>query len=309
MKKMLFIYNPHAGKEALKNKLSDVLEIFMDAEYEVTIYATKQAKDATNIVKTRGNDFDFVVCSGGDGTLNEVTDGLMTLEDRPPCGYIPTGTVNDFATTLHIPKNIIMAANNVVKGDAFPCDIGSLNGDYYNYVAAFGAFTEVAYETPQEIKNVLGKMAYFMDGVKRLPTLKSYKIAVDTDEEHFEDDVIFGMITNSKSIGGFKGITGRNVKLDDGVFEVALIKMPQNAVELQLIMNALLSREVNDKVMYTFTSNHLVISCEDEISWTLDGEYGGTFRRAEIINHKQAITYIKGHKEPRANKDLLRLTQ
>ncbi|MFA9463233.1 MAG: diacylglycerol kinase family protein [Velocimicrobium sp.] len=295
-KKMLFIYNPHAGKEALKNKLSDVLEIFMDADYEVTIYATKQSKEATDIVKLRGDKFDLIVCSGGDGTLNEVTDGLMTLENRPPCGYIPTGTVNDFATTLHIPKNIIMAANNVIEGELFPCDIGSLNGDFYNYIAAFGAFTEVAYETSQEIKNIFGRMAYFLDGVKRLPNLKSYHIKVELETESFEDEIIFGMITNSKSVGGFKGITGRNVKLDDGLFEVALIKNPQNAGELQAIVNSLLTREANSKYIYAFATSHIILSCEDEISWTLDGEYGGSFKQAEIVNYKQAIRYIKGKK-------------
>ncbi len=298
-KKMLFIYNPHAGKEALKSKLSDVLEIFMDADYEVTVYATKQAKDATNIVSSRGDDFDFIVCSGGDGTLNEVTDGFMKLEHRPPCGYIPTGTVNDFATTHHIPKNIIMAANNVIEGECFPCDIGSLNGDYFNYVAAFGAFTEVAYQTSQEIKNIFGKLAYFLDGVKRLPTLKSYHIRVELDDEteSFEDEIIFGMITNSKSVGGFKGITGRNVKLDDGLFEVTLIKCPQNAVELQAIINSLLTREANPKYIHSFASNHIILTSQEEISWTIDGEYGGTYHLAEIINHKKAISYIRGKKK------------
>lgn len=291
-KKMLFIYNPHAGKEAIKSKLSDILEIFMDAGYEVTIYATKRSKDATQIVSERGSDFDYIVCSGGDGTLNEVTDGLMSLGKRPPCGYIPAGTVNDFASTLHIPKNTIMAANNAVEGMEFPCDVGSLNGDYYNYVAAFGAFTEVSYETSQEVKNVLGKMAYFLDGVKRLPNLKSYHIRVETEDRIFEDEIIFGMITNSKSIGGFKNLTGKNVMLDDGKFEVTLIKCPKNPVELQLIINSLLTREVNSQYVYTFTINHIVLSSEEDISWTLDGEYGGTFNRAEIHNHHKAIRYI-----------------
>ncbi len=296
-KKMLFIYNPHAGKETIKNKLSDVLEIFVDADYEVTIYSTKKPRDATHIVEKRGSHFDYIVCAGGDGTLSEVTDGLMMLEKRPPCGYIPAGTVNDFATTLNIPKNVIMAANNVISGTPFPCDVGCLNGDYYNYVAAFGAFTEVAYETSQEVKNVLGKMAYFLDGVMRLPNLKSYKIKVEWEGGTFEDDIIFGMISNSKSIGGFKGLTGKNVKLDDGVFEVALIKNPQNPVELQSIINSLLTREENPKYIYTFTASHLVLTSEEEISWTLDGEYGGTYKHAEITNYQQAICYVRGEKK------------
>lgn len=308
MKKLLFIYNPHAGKEAIKSKLSDVVEIFMDAQYEVTIYATKKAKDATGIVSSKGSNYDLIVCSGGDGTLNEVTDGLMELEKRPVCGYIPAGTVNDFATTLRIPKNIVTAANNVVTGEKFPCDIGSLNGDYYNYVAAFGAFTEVAYETPQGIKNIFGRMAYFLDGVKRLPTLKSYKVHVKAynhvntenaknapeDTYDITEDIIFGMISNSESVGGFKGITGPNVKLDDGLFEVILIKRPENPLELQMIINALLTQEANEKVIRYFRAGHITLTCEEEMSWTLDGEYGGTFKEAEIINHKQAITYIRG---------------
>lgn len=292
MKKMLFVYNPHAGKEAIKAKLSDVLEVFMEAGYEVTIYATKQRLDGTRIVKSRGEDFDLVVCSGGDGTLNEISDGLMALETRPPCGYIPAGTVNDFASSLNIPKNVILAAHNVVEGVEFPYDIGSLNGDYYNYVAAFGAFTEVSYETPQTSKNMLGKLAYFLDGVKRLPTLKSYYMTAEYEGNRLEGEFIYGMVSNSYSVGGFKGLTGKNVVLDDGLFEVVLIRQPKNVADLHFIINSLLTGEMAEQYISTFQTSRVVLTSDVDVAWTLDGEYGGKHTTAIIENHQRAIRYI-----------------
>lgn len=296
-KKMLFIYNPNAGKAAIRNKLSDIVEIFVAAGFEVTIYSTKEKKDATNIVIKRGNDFDYVVCSGGDGTLNEVTDGLMLLEDRPPCGYIPAGTTNDFASSLKISKDMRKAAQIAVTGDIYPYDIGSLNNEFFTYIAGFGAFTDISYETPQASKNVLGKVAYFLEGVKRLPNLKSYKMHVEYEGNVIEDEFIYGMITNSNSIGGFKGLNGKHVKLNDGLFEVALIKMPKNLIELQAIINALVTRELNNQYMYSFLTSQIQFHCDEYVQWTLDGEYGGSIKDALIINHKQAINYVRAHKE------------
>lgn len=304
-KKMLFIYNPNSGKANLKNRLSDVIEIFSAADYEVTVYPTKKSKDATEIVKMHGINFDYIVCSGGDGTLNEVTSGIMTLkkdlfrigispEKYPPCGYIPTGTVNDFASSLKIPKNIIKAAKVAVEGECFPYDIGSLNDRYFNYVAAFGAFTEVAYETPQSQKNILGRLAYLLDGAMRLPNIKSFRMTINCNEKIIEDDFIFGMVTNSNSIGGFKDLNGKNIKLDDGLFETAFIKMPRNAIELQSIMKALVTRELNSHYIYSFLTDRITITSNQEVSWTVDGEYGGTYKHAEIINHRQAVIYRKG---------------
>lgn len=292
MKKMLFVYNPHAGKAAIKAKLSDIVELFVGADYEVTIFSTREKKDATNIVKEKGACYDYIVCSGGDGTLNEVVDGLMALEKRPPCGYMPTGTVNDFASSLKIPKGIMAAAQNVISGQPFAYDIGSLNEDYFNYVAAFGAFTQVAYETPQSFKNVFGKLAYLMDGAKRLTNLTSYHVKVKYEGGIIEGNFILGMITNSNSVAGLKGLTGKNVVLNDGLFEVVLVKHPSNPIELQAIINGLLMREHDDVHIYSFRAGHIEISSEEEISWTVDGEYGGTYKEALIENHREAVEFI-----------------
>lgn len=292
-RKMLFVYNPHAGKAAIKSKLSDIIEIFVGAGFDVRIYSTKQKKDATNIVLKYGNEVDYIVCSGGDGTLNEVTDGLMLLKKRPPCGYIPAGTVNDFASSLKISKNMINAAKIAVSGEPYPYDVGSLNDEFFTYVAGFGAFTDVSYETTQASKNTLGKVAYVLEGVKRLPSLKSYIMSVEYDNNQIKDEFIFGMITNSNSVGGFKGLNGKNVKLDDGLFEVALIKMPKNLIELQLIINALLMRELNNQYMYSFLTSEIHFHCEESVQWTIDGEFGGSLNDAVIKNHKQAIHYVR----------------
>ncbi|BCN32148.1 diacylglycerol/lipid kinase family protein [Anaeromicropila herbilytica] len=297
-KRVLFIYNPHAGKGNIKSKLSDILEIFSNADYEITVQPTKYKRHAKELVSEKGTEYDLIVCSGGDGTLNEVTDGLMLLENRPHVGYIPTGTTNDFASGLNISKNMIKAAHTTVEGEDFPYDIGSLNDDFFTYSAAFGAFTDVSYGTPQATKNVLGRLAYILEGVKRIPSIKSYHLVVEHDGETIEDDFIFGMITNSTSIGGFKGLSGKKVILDDGLFEVALIKMPQNPLDLQLIISSLVLRDPNAKYIYSFHSNEIKITSKEDLPWALDGEFGGEFKEMTIRNHKQAVTFRRDKKVP-----------
>lgn len=291
-KKLLFIYNPHAGKGAIRTKLSDIIETFVEADFEVTIYSTKARHDATNITKERAKNYDVVVCSGGDGTLNEVTVGLMKSKTKALCGYIPAGTTNDVASSLKLPKNMKKAAEVIVNGTAFPFDIGTINEDYFIYVAGFGAFTDVAYGTPQSSKNILGRVAYLLEGMKRLTTLKSYRYTVYYKEQVIEDDFIFGMVTNSNSIGGFKGLSGKNVKLDDGFFEVSLIKMPKNPVDLQVIINSLITGEPNPKYIYSFPIEEIKLVSDELVPWTIDGEFGGNLKEVMIKNQKQAVNFI-----------------
>lgn len=290
-KKLLFVYNPHAGKEQIKNKISDIIQIFSGAGYDVTIYPTKERLDAAKRIMRDGQDYNLIVCSGGDGTLNESVEGLMNLENPPVCGYIPAGTVNDFASSLKIPKNMLKAAETIVGGEPFACDIGSCNERYFTYFAGFGAFTEVSYDTSQAFKNLLGKMAYILEGIKRVPNIQSYHAVVEHDGEKVETDFIFVMITNSHSVAGVKGFYGKKVKLDDGMFEVLLIKMPKNILELQTIFNAMLVKETNE-YMHFFRTNYVKITSETTIPWTLDGEFGGDLTTVEIRNHKKALSVL-----------------
>lgn len=298
MKRLLFIYNPHAGKGLLKPKLSDVIDIFVKAGYEVVTYPTQAYRDAyKKVLRYEVDSYDLVVCSGGDGTIDEVVTGMMQRGDRSPIGYIPTGTTNDFANSLHIPKGLLSAADNAVNGSVFPCDVGRFNDDIFVYIAAFGLFTDVSYQTKQEVKNVLGHLAYVLEGTKRLFNVPSYRIKVTHDGETIEDEFIFGMVTNSRSVGGFRNMVGKQVVFDDGVFEVTLIKMPKNPLELQEIVAALLIEQVDTKHMYSFNTGNIVFESLEEIPWTLDGEFGGAHDRVEVqnLNRQLEIMVPKEH--------------
>lgn len=291
MKKMLFVYNPNAGKGLLKSKLSDVLDIFVKADYEVVIYPTQCYRDAYRKVVLMEDGYDIIVCSGGDGTLDEVVTGMMRRpkDKRIPIGYIPTGTTNDFASSLHISRDILEAADAAVHGKAFPCDIGRFNHDIFVYVAAFGLFTDVSYQTDQKLKNILGHSAYVLEGVKRLSNIPSYHIKVTYEEEVIEDEFMIGMVTNSRSVAGFRNIKGKDVKFDDGEFEVMLVRRPKNLIELQEIITALLIEEFDTKYMYTFKASRITFESKEEIPWTLDGEFGGQHDKVEILNKTQAL--------------------
>lgn len=289
-KKMLFVYNPKAGKEKIRSNLLDIIDTFVKAGYEVTVYPTQFAGDGIKAVTQRKeNDYDMVSCCGGDGTLDEVVTGMMQCRERIPIGYVPAGSTNDFAGSLHIPRNMSAAADVVVWGQPFACDVGCFNNDYFVYIAAFGLFTEVSYATRQDMKNVLGHMAYLLEGFKSLSNVKSYHLHIACEEIDVEDDFLYGMITNSTSVGGFKNITGKNVLLDDGEFEVTLIKKPNNPLELNQIMASLLNRNISTESMYCFKTKELTITAQDEIPWTLDGEFGGNHKKIVIRNEQRAL--------------------
>ena len=221
-RRLYFIYNPHAGKEHIRGRLYGIIQAMADADYEITIYPTKGYLDARDKIMALPEGYDLVVCSGGDGTLDEVVSGMMHREKKLPIGYIPAGTCNDFARSLRIPGDMAKAARIAVRGERFGCDVGSFNDRNFVYIAAFGIFTDVSYSTRQEIKNALGHMAYLLEGMKRLNNVKSYPMKVTSEEQSFEGEFLFGMVTNSKSVGGFKSIIGKNVFFDDGVYEMTL---------------------------------------------------------------------------------------
>lgn len=292
MKKMLFVYNPNAGKGLLKSKLSDVLDIFVKSGYdEIMAYPTQSYKDAYRKIVNMEDDIELVVCSGGDGTLDEVVTGMMkrSKSRRVPIGYIPTGTTNDFATSLGIPKVILEAADACVYGEPFACDVGTFNHDIFVYVAAFGLFTDVSYQTDQKLKNALGQVAYVLEGVKRLSNIPSYRIKITNGDDVIEDEFMIGMITNARSVGGVKDIMGKSVDFADGEFEVTLIRKPKTIAELNDIITSIVLGKVDSKYVSFFKTSQIVFESKEEIPWTLDGEFGGLHEKVEITNKKQAI--------------------
>lgn len=295
MKNVLFVINPNAGKGQIRGELLEILNLFSAEGWKVVTYVTQSRGDATKIVHCHGAEFDLIMCSGGDGTTRETVCGLMQLsqEQRPPLGYIPAGTTNDYAASLGLQRNMKAAAKDIIQGTPFACDIGLFGQEYFTYIAAFGAFTAVSYQTSQQSKNVLGHLAYVLEGIRSITSIKPYHLVVEHDGGRVEDDFIFGMVTNSTSVGGFKAITQSGVKMDDGVFEVALIRQPRTLIDLQEIVTSLVSREENQKHILTFHSSHLRLTCTEELPWTLDGEFGGSVKQVEIRNLKQVVHILK----------------
>ena len=295
---MLFVFNPKAGKGKIKTHLLDIVDIFSSHDYEIIIRSTQAPRDAYEKAKEYANSVDMIVCSGGDGTLDEVVTGIMEAESSVPIGYIPAGSTNDFANSLFMPKNMTKVAEMIMEEELYHCDIGRFNQKTFAYVAAFGLFTDVSYETDQDLKNVLGHVAYVLEGVKRLFDIKSYHMKVTSDEVQAEDDFIVGMITNSRSVGGFKNLTGKNVDMNDGLFEVTLIVQPKNPLQLQEIITALVMAEDNTDLIYSFKTKKLTIESDEEVPWTLDGEFGGDHSYVDIENrHKALNLYLKSTKK------------
>lgn len=296
MKKLLFVVNGHSGKGQIKNKLLDIIDIMIKEGYHVQVHTTQEREDATKVVREQAKYYDLVVCSGGDGTLDEAVTGMMQSEVRTPLGYIPAGSTNDFANSLEIPKDMIQAAKTAVLGVPFSCDVGEFNGDYFIYVAAFGIFTDVSYATSQELKNTLGHVAYILEGAKRLHTIKSYHMRVEYDGNEIEGDFLLGMITNSTSVGGFKNMTGKDVKLDDGMFEVTLIHKPKNIIELNTIIASLTNLKDETDLIDSFRADSVKFYSEEEIPWTLDGEFGGDHKEVQIKDHCKAVDIMINEK-------------
>lgn len=295
MKKLLWIVNPHAGRGAMSGKIIGCVNVFQQAGYEVTLYVTQGAQDATRMVRERAGEFDRIVCAGGDGTLNEVVVGLMESDTRPSLGYIPAGTTNDFALSLGISKVPAEAAAVAVGDNLQALDIGRFNDRYFNYIAAFGVFTEVSYATPQQSKNIFGRVAYILEGVKALTNIKQHHIRVTSAEMTLEDDFIYGMVSNSVSVGGFKAITPDGVALDDGLHEVLLVYPVENPMELQWLVNDLLTHNMESTRFVYFRTSQITFDATEEVPWTLDGEFGGSTKRAEISNCARAITFATGN--------------
>lgn len=296
-KRMLFLINPKAGKAQIKNQLLAIVDIFIKGGYEVNVHITQSKGDAQRVVEEREDIYDILVCSGGDGTLDEVVTGMVKSGHSVPIGYIPAGSTNDFANSLKIPKNMQRAAQAVVNGEAFHCDIGAFNRDVFVYVAAFGMFTDVSYGTEQEMKNMLGHMAYILEGMKRLAAVKSYKMRFMYEDTVIEGDFLFGMITNSVSVGGFKRITGKNVELNDGELEVTLVRRPANVADLNRLIASLVDRSMENELIYWFKTARLQVESEENVAWTLDGEFGGEHKEVVIEDYKQAMCIMVPRKK------------
>lgn len=293
-KTLLFVYNPMAGKAQITGYLSKIINTFTRAGYLVTARPTLGPGDGTEVIRSMAAGYDLVVCSGGDGTLSETVTGLMALEQgkRPPIGYIPAGSTNDFASTLGISKDMSEAAEMIVHGIPFLCDIGAFNDRFFTYVAAFGAFTSVSYGTPQQIKNLLGHTAYILEGIKQVGSIKPYHLKIEVGEKTVEDDFLFGMVSNTVQVGGMKIPSDMAFSINDGLFEVLMVRAPKSMADIQGMIAEALRQEVASKSFLNFKARKIRFTAENAMPWTLDGEFGGERKSVTVENINKAIGIV-----------------
>lgn len=285
---VLLIINPCAGKTSKRPQVYDIIKHFPE-NYKFTTEFTRCSGDATRIVKEKIDGHDIVVCAGGDGTLNEVINGIMEMPKRVPIGYIPIGSTNDLATTLGIPSKLQDAVENIVCGHMNWYDIGLFNNRYFTYTAAFGAFTKSSYNTSQKMKNRFGHAAYIMNGLTEWKNIESIHAVVECDQGTFEGDFAFGTITDSTSVAGLFKLDANEVRLDDGKFELVLVSALKNLAQAPALLRQMQKQNYDGKRIFMFHTSKVKITFDREIPWTVDGEFGGDHREVIAHNLSRAI--------------------
>lgn len=291
-KNVFMIINPVSGRGILKQKLWKILEIYSAAGITTNLRFTGKSGDATEFAKNCPAEIETVICAGGDGTLNEVISGLMQNPHPHKLGYIPVGTTNDLAKSLGISKDPIRAAEDIINGNTEKIDIGSFSGRYFNYVASFGAFTEASYNTPQSAKNLLGHFAYVLEGIKSVAHIRPYKVKFTFDDTVLDGEYIFAAISNTTSIGGVLKLKETLVALNDGKFELLVVKKPKNLIELKEILSEVMSQKFSGNLVGLFHTSKVKVECEEPFDWTLDGECHHGNLTEEIENINNAVNLI-----------------
>ena len=291
---MMLIVNPVAGRGGYSLNFGEAMRVFSYGGYSVTLYFTKGKNDATRFAEENGADYDVVTCVGGDGTLSEVLSGLMKLDNPPPVGYIPMGTANDVATTLHIPKNdTVGAANLILNGEPHPYDVGGFGDDgYFAYIAGFGAFTNVSYSTPQDQKNMLGHLAYVLQGMAELPNIETVRTRVEFDDGVIETDLVYGSMSNSTSVAGIVKLKESMVSLGDGYSELVLVKDPRDVNGFGEILSSVLSGRFDGDKLIILHTKKAKFSFDHPVAWTRDGEDGGRHQEITLVNYHRPVQLI-----------------
>lgn len=303
--KVLLIINPMSGRRKSRRKLFDILKLLSDHGFETTVILTRASRDAIEIVADKAAEYGRVVCCGGDGTFNEIVSGVMRSHAKPVIGYIPAGTTNDLARSLRLPRDIVKAARMVIHGRPVYHDIGLLGESaYFTYIASFGAFTKASYSTPQRLKNMLGHFAYKLQGIQSIGEIRPCHVRVKANDRELEGDFVYGGVSNTLSVGGMVTLPAGEVCLNDGLFEVMLVRNPCTTVEFGKILHALNTRDYHNEEIVFFHADRVEFFFDKDIDWTADGEFGGSFRHAEIRlihNQVRVIQMEEGAEKDTAN--------
>lgn len=293
MKKLLLVMNPYAGMRKGKRYLADVVELFNRADYLVLTHMTAGQGDCVRVVERMARDVDLVVCAGGDGTFNEAVTGLMRNGCEVPIGYLPCGSTNDFAASLNISTNVVQAAKDILDGVPTAVDVGRFGERYFTYVASFGAFTKASYATPQNVKNALGHMAYLLEGIQELSQIRRTHVRLELEDRVIEDDFLFGAVSNSTSVGGILTLSPKLVDLQDGKFELLLVRAPRDAIEVAECIRALRTQKYNCAMITFLSTDRLTVKADPPMVWTLDGERADGAEQIQVKNIHRAIRLMK----------------
>ena len=293
MKKLFFVMNPVAGTRKAGKLLPEILAQLNQGDYDVITYITAGQGDARKVVSKRAGEMDLIVCCGGDGTFNEVVAGLLESKADVPIGYIPAGSTNDFATSLGLAADPVEAAKAIIHGSSQAYDVGCFGGRYFTYVASFGAFTKASYMTPQNVKNALGHTAYLLEGIQELSQLRPVRVRIETEETVIEDDVLFGAVCNSTSVGGILTLDPKQVDMGDGMFEILLVRAPKSLSEIRECIQAVQQQKYNCKMITFCSARKVAVEMVNPVSWTLDGEWESAHTAVEIENIHHAIRLVK----------------
>ena len=293
MKKLLFILNPRAGMRRVNRSLPDILRLFIEHNYRCEVYVTGASGDATQkLASGKVGKPDLIVCAGGDGTLNETIAGMLSAGLTCPLGYIPCGTTNDYASSIGLSDDVLQAARDIVEGSPCAFDVGVFNGRHFVYTATCGAFAKASYSTPQAAKNLLGHAAYVLEGARDLTSIRPIHLYVETDEYDLEDEFIFCSITNSTSVGGILKLDAELVALNDGKFEVTMVKNPTTPAQLSRILYGLTTMDIPNEMIYFFSTSKLRLTCGTPVEWTLDGEREPETEKVVLENLHSAIRIV-----------------
>ena len=293
MKSVFLIINPNAGTRQGRRFLPEMISLFNRAEWLCSVYVTEKRGDAVDFARLHGGEADLVIACGGDGTLNEIITGLLQGGHKTPLGYIPCGSTNDFANGLDLPLEPLPACDSIIFGQPRLLDIGLFGSDrYFSYTASFGAFTSVAWSTPQNVKNVIGHAAYILEGIRSLADIHPIHMKINADGREYEDDYIFGAVCNSTSLGGVLKLDDTEVHMSDGLFEALLIPFPQDLIALNRIITALRTRHYDDPSLLFLRASVFTFSGSSDVKWTLDGEEAEGASTIEVRNIHNAVTLL-----------------
>lgn len=288
-KKVLVLINPNSGKKNSKESVLDALNVFSANNYQMEIYLSQKPMDVTRYIEENGERFDVVAVFGGDGTLNEATNGLMKLKHKPVISYFPTGTMNDFGTNFGLTNDMKQCANIACEEHIESFDVGKMNSRYFNYVAGFGAFCNVSYETKQELKKQIGNLAYIIKALHEIPNLHPYHVKMNLDGKVFEKDLMFGLIINGNRVAGFEMVEQADNTFKDGLFDIILVEHTPNLLELYYYPLGVLHPELNMKYVERYQAKSIIIESQEKLAWTLDGEEGEETLVARVENISQAL--------------------